>query len=329
MLLSAENPGPQSTQRALRVIAIYGVALIVLASYFLLPTVISSASGRQSAFEIAFDPGAEWNSPNGDVEVVGKVAPSVDRADCERVVGEGYSVRCKFWLDPDVAVGSANYFSALEASFKWIATQFRPETFPGSGAFRHDFAHVYVDSNGRSRQLAVKLGLLLFSVSLVAALAFHRGEHWRGQPPTAGSWQATTLLFLSVPVLHWLYVGFVPMHGQENAEPINMQIGVLSAASVLALAASEELLFRVWLISYLERHRGLTRALILSALAFAVMHFPTTVSDALFLLVSGGFLSLLWAVSRSMIICILCHGLANLGALMISSSVLANRIEFG
>lgn len=90
---------------------------------------------------------------------------------------------------------------------------------------------------------------------------------------------------------------------------------LLALPSMIVLApVLEEFVFRAWLLERLGRVFPVALALLLSAVAFAAMHLPQSVSAGGQLLLAGLLLGVLWWRLRSMMACVLAHGIYNAGA---------------
>jgi len=136
------------------------------------------------------------------------------------------------------------------------------------------------------------------------------------------------LLFVSFVInLLWsLLVAPLGLETQPEVLPIfggGLQgfILALVAGSLIAPLA-EETFFRGFLFANLREHQGLLRAMVTTALLFALFHFTPTAFVPLFFL--GCFLALLYHLSKSLLPSILLH--ATINTLAFALSYLVERL---
>jgi len=130
------------------------------------------------------------------------------------------------------------------------------------------------------------------------------------------------LLFLSL-VINLLWSLLLAPFGLETQPEVLPIFGEGVQGLILALVAgsliaplAEETFFRGFLFANLREHQGPLRAMVITALLFALFHLTPTAFVPLFFL--GCFLALLYRLSNSLLPCLLLHATMNTLALTLS-----------
>ncbi|MFA7541297.1 MAG: type II CAAX endopeptidase family protein [Lysobacterales bacterium] len=87
-----------------------------------------------------------------------------------------------------------------------------------------------------------------------------------------------------------------------------------AALAIFSAPIVEEFAFRAWFMTHASRAIGAVAALVVSTLAFIMIHLPDHAVEYLWFALVGIILGLLWLRTRSLLACITAHAMINLWA---------------
>lgn len=180
----------------------------------------------------------------------------------------------------------------------------------------YEFNMPPTNSSGVARLLVGWPHFLLLVCGIAAAIFIYRrhGDLRRSVEPTmlvkvcAGVIGAV-LVCLFAELVARAFQG----DGQEYIPSANTQkfsILPLVAASML-IPFLEEISFRAWLIPLAEKAVGTAGAVVFSAIAFSLSHGMYELGPLLFYAAAGAVLSGIWVRTKSLLACVVAHGLYN------------------
>ena len=184
--------------------------------------------------------------------------------------------------------------------------------------------------------LAIQTAILLFAIYLVAVR--WRGMRWRefGLKPARGIWylRAFGVALVALFLTGGINLVFQHLHGGVPSNPQFTMIApagfswfgligmLIMVGGVMPFA--EELLFRGLFYGWLRERRGVTAAVVISALLFSLLHGILWLAPALF--VVGMILALVYEKSGSLWVAVLVHGLFNSAGVIAVYGLLAKGI---
>ncbi|MCU0491993.1 MAG: CPBP family intramembrane metalloprotease [Chloroflexaceae bacterium] len=150
--------------------------------------------------------------------------------------------------------------------------------------------------------------------------------------PTAAMWVAVPLCLLGMLLGGMINIAIAALSGRDFENP---QVNALTGGQAFTLPqlvlvflliavlvpVAEELLFRGMIYPLLRQRWGVALAVLANAAIFAVFHVIPVLFPSLF--VAGLFLALLRETSKSIVPCILYHGVQNGLALILINAALA------
>lgn len=190
-----------------------------------------------------------------------------------------------------------------------------------TGAILFPITLLLVDSNSPSFQLwyiGLKLSLLLIIPWIV--IFFTRSQTIRSTPTRLSLWMWVSLLFIAVV---WIYLSYFSLfstpHPPSKIEDPTTLIIVL-VFGFLINSLLEELFYRIWLQTRLERLLGSWPAIFVTSILWSIWHIAiqgtgqwstdiaTVISNQG---ITGIFLGYIWSRYRNVWVLILIHGIIN------------------
>lgn len=322
MHLRFKNGNVEGGSAALRYITVIALAIVGLVAFIHGPAFVGSRISS-SEYTYFFEPTAVPSAVSSGL--VASESVNVRRLTCapstrpERESFGPYSYKCTAAMH-GVGADEKAMVAFNEEVKTIIAETYSPTPSQSGTNFSHGFSENRQVFGFLSEDRAVGVIKILVGVFLV-------GIVWssvrRSRTLLEGSqqgWVATASIALLPCLVVSAYTVIVFGLGGATDPGGSTDSELITAVwrGLLIAPIAEELVFRVWLLTFLERVTGSLRAVFLSSVAFSLAHAPAHWLEATLFLIVGGFLGWLWVRARSISLNVLSHLAANAAVLVLT-----------